>query len=84
MRLVAIWAISDPEVLYEAGVANLNDATKTILACTIVGQAVRDSYDNSKKISQKHPENPVLQGAPSFVWINPPPGADDDIILGIN
>ena len=83
-RLIAIWAISDPEGLYAVGMANLNIASEKTTPRDIVRQAVADTCDKSKMISQKQGNNPSIQGAPSFVWINPPPGAEDEIIHGIN
>ena len=83
-RLIAIWAISDPEGLYEVGMANLNMATENTPVRKIVRQSVRDIYEKCKKISLIQPYNPSIQGPPSFVWITPPPGSEDEIIFGIN
>ena len=84
MRLVGIWAICDPEGSYEIGMADLNNVTDKIPTQTIVKESVRDTYEICKSIASKQPENPVIQGSPSFVWINPPPGSEDEVIPAIN
>jgi len=86
---VAIWAISDPEGMYTLGVANLDGDTpdapsslhhvvemaerglrKTMLECREKGK------------SKTNKGNPVVQGKPSFVWHNCPPGPEDRVLLG--
>ena len=84
MRLIGIWAISDPEGSYEIGMADLNNISAEMSSRTIVSDAVRQTYEDCKNIASKQPDNPVIQGSPSFVWINPPPGAEDEIIHAIN
>ena len=84
MRLIGIWAISDPEGSYEIGMADLNNMSAKLSSRTIVAESVRQTYEDCKIIASKQPDNPVIQGSPSFVWINPPPGAEDEIIHAIN
>ena len=83
MRLTSIWAIHDPDGLYKIGMADLTKMSNTYLIRKIVQQAVRDANVRKSKKSQEDPDNPVMQGDPSFIWINPPPGPEDEILFGV-
>ena len=83
MRLTSIWAIHDPDGLYEIGMADLTEASDAYPPRQIVEQAVRNAEIRKRKKSQEDPGNPVIQGDPSFIWINPPPGPEDEILSGV-
>ena len=82
-KLVSIWAISDPEGLYEVGMANLNNTSNNNEIRTVVKKSVSYTRAICKKKFLEYPKNPVIQGDPSFIWINPPPGPEDEIIIGV-
>ena len=44
---------------------------------------MRDAEIRKRTKSQEDPDNPVIQGDPSFIWINPPPGPEDEILSGV-
>ena len=83
MRLVATWIIHDPEGLYELGMADLSNESADNSLRKLAKQAVRNADTRRKKKSQENPNNPVIQGMPSFIWVNPPPGPEDEVLLGM-
>ena len=53
MRLIGIWAISDPEGSYEIGMADLNNMSAKLSSRTIVAEAVRKIYEDCKITASK-------------------------------
>ena len=83
MTLIAIWAIFDPEGLYEVGMADLNLVSYGKNIRKTVKEAVKRTEEKCKKRALEDWDNPVIQGNASFVWINPPPGPEDVVISGV-
>ena len=83
MKLTSIWAIHDPEGHYELGMADLNNASDGHPARAVVQTAVRNAEQRCKLKAQLNPDNVVIQGNCNFIWINPPPGPEDEVILGV-
>ena len=83
MRLISIWTIYDPEGMYEVGMADLNSASNKSKIRRVVKQSVKATDQFCKRKANESLSNPVIQGKPSFVWINPPPGPEDVVIIGV-
>ena len=49
----------------------------------IVQFEVKNTVARYKKKSQQNTKNAVIQGDPSFIWVNPPPGPEDEVLLGV-
>jgi serine/threonine protein kinase len=82
---VGMWAIFDPEGLYQLGHADLNEVNEKekVTAKDVAKRAARSANSARKKLAALRPENPVVQGKPDFLWMNPPPGVEDSVIEGI-
>ena len=83
LKLTAIWAIHDPEGSYELGMADLDPASDSNPVRKIVESAVRKAEARCKINAQQNPDNVVIQGDPNFIWINPPPGPEDEVLFGV-
>ena len=83
LKLTSIWAIHDPEGSYELGMADLSNASDKNPARKIVQNSVTNAEARYKIAAQENPDNPVIQGDPNFIWINPPPGPEDEVLLGV-
>ena len=83
LKLITIWAIHDPEGSYELGMADLTKASDGNTTRQIVQKAVRNVAATCRAKSKKNLDNPVIQGDPSFIWVNPPPGPEDEALLGV-
>ena len=62
LRLTSIWAIHDPEGLYELGTADLNKKSEINTTQDIVQFEVRNAVERYKKKCQRNPDNAVIQG----------------------
>ena len=83
MRLISIWTIYDPEGLYEVGMADLSQASGNSQLRRVVKQSVKVTDQVCRRKAMASPNNPVIQGKPSFIWINPPPGPEDVVITAV-
>ena len=83
LKLTSIWAIHDPEGSYEVGMADLTKASEDHPTRKIVQNAVSNVVARCRAKSKENPDNQVIQGDPSFIWVNPPPGPEDEALLGV-
>ena len=83
LKLTSIWAIHDPEGSYELGMADLTKASEGHPTRKIVKNAVSNVVARCRAKSKENPDNQVIQGDPSFIWVNPPPGPEDEVLLGV-
>ena len=83
MKLTAIWAIHDPDGSYVLGMADLTQASDNNPVRKIIQSAVSSAEAGCKIKCQQNPTNPVIQGDPSFIWVNSPPGPEDEVLMGV-
>ena len=83
LKLTSIWAIHDPEGHYEIGMADMNTVSDSFPARSVVKASVQAAEARCKIKAQQNPTNVVIQGNSNFIWINPPPGPEDEVILGV-
>jgi len=87
MTSVGIWAIHDPDGLYVLGHVDIDEVGANGEAKRTVRYLTKKAADLAKKSRMQRaanmPDNPVVQKKPSFVWINPPPGPEDQVLSGL-